>query len=336
MTKRKRRTSKDKKKTNSKKYIILTTLILLLSIIIAGLSFYLYRLGYEKGLAEHKPHSLKKIRQKEQLALKKILKEDQLSEIEDYRQNISSHSSKAHKPSSKSATSSSKKSYTYKTNNTNISKKPRLAIVLDDVAYGYQVKAIQTLHLPINLSFFPPSPAHPNTPLYAKSFRHYMIHLPLEAMHYSREEAVTLRSSTSLQAMDRYIEMLRRHFPRAQCINNHTGSKFTANYEAMRRLVKILDKYHFCFLDSRTTPNTAVPRLMHDLHRKYLARNIFLDNIQNVQKIKDQLKKAIRLAKRRGIAIAIGHPHPKTLQALRESKGVLKEVRLIYVDELLK
>ncbi len=162
-----------------------------------------------------------------------------------------------------------------------------------------------------------------------------MIHLPMEAMHYSHEERYTFRPTTSTLAMDRYVAALRKEFPRARCINNHTGSRFTADYKAMKRLISVLDRYHFCFIDSRTTPRTQVPRLMRNFHRRYLARNVFLDNDINVAKIKAQLKKAIHLAKRRGLAIAIGHPHAKTLEAIRESKGILKEVRLIYVDELL-
>ncbi len=162
-----------------------------------------------------------------------------------------------------------------------------------------------------------------------------MIHLPMEAMHYLHEERYTLRPTTTTREMDRYIAKLRKDFPRARCINNHTGSRFTADYEAMKQLIGVLDRYRFCFLDSRTTPKTQVPKLMRHLHRSYLARDIFLDNDIDVAKIKTQLKKAVRLAKRKGLAIAIGHPHAKTLEAIRESKGILKEVRLIYVDELL-
>ncbi len=332
MTKRKKRTPKRKRssKRSNKKYLYLSFALLILTLLIVGLSLYLYRLGYQKGLEESKEsksyqRSLAQIKQREHTVLKKIF-QSHLSEIEDYRQNLSSSQSSFSQSSSSHAASSTKRKRV---------NKPYLAIVIDDVANSSQVRAIQSLRIPINISFFPPTPTHPNTPIYAQRLTHYMIHLPMEAMHYTHEEHYTLRSTTSTQAMDRYIATLRKKFPRARCINNHTGSRFTADYEAMKRLIGVLDRYRFCFLDSRTTPKTQVPRLMRDLHRRYLARNIFLDNDMDVAKIKAQLKKAVRLAKRQGLAIAIGHPHAKTLEAIRRSKGILKEVRLIYVDELV-
>ena len=334
MTKRKKRTPKRKRssKRSNKKYLYLSLVLFILSLFILGLSLYLYRLGYHKGLEASKSHqsasksSLAQIKKKERKALKKVL-ETPLSEIEDYRQNLSS--------SQRSSAGSSSQASSTMPHKSKKSHKPRLAIIIDDVAYASQVQAIKALGLPINVSFFPPTSIHPNTPRYARELSHYMIHLPMEAMHYLHEERYTLRPTTTTQAMDRYIARLRKEFPRARCINNHTGSRFTANYEAMKRLIGVLDRYRFCFLDSRTTPKTQVPRLMRHLHRPYLARNIFLDNDIDVAKIKAQLKKAVRLAKRKGLAIAIGHPHAKTLEAIRESKGILKEVRLIYVDELL-
>ncbi len=157
----------------------------------------------------------------------------------------------------------------------------------------------------------------------------------MEALHYSHQEPDTLLVTSSIQTIEKVVKNLRKEFPKAKVINNHTGSKFTADYGAMQRLFTVLDKYDFTFLDSRTTPDTKVPLLMKQLHRPYLARNVFLDNKQNVAYIKKQLKLAVALAKKRGVAIAIGHPHPATIKALKESQDILKEVKLIYVDDLL-
>ena len=63
-------------------------------------------------------------------------------------------------------------------------------------------------------------------------------------------------------------------------------------------------------------------------------RNIFLDNIRNVEYIKKQLKKAIELAKEKGYAIAIGHPYEVTFQAIKDSLKELKKVKVVYIDEL--
>jgi len=67
-----------------------------------------------------------------------------------------------------------------------------------------------------------------------------------------------------------------------------------------------------------------------------LARDIFLDNIADIGYIKNQLKKAVKLAKKHGYAIAIGHPHSTTFKALATSGTILKDVDIVYIDELYK
>ncbi|BCD60118.1 hypothetical protein NitYY0814_C1238 [Nitratiruptor sp. YY08-14] len=329
----KKRSTKKRKKKSSKEFLY-TILIALLLLGIAGTGFFLYTLGYEQGYKQAQEEYKKKAEQTKVKTLQKkkpktktvrnVEKKHQaaLSEIEDYKRN----SEQMKEPS----VLQPKHEKAIDTD------KPKLAIIIDDVAYGYQAKAIKNLGIPINPSFFPPSPRHPKTPQYAAMFSHYMIHLPMEANHYLHEEPDTLRITSSLQTIERVIAKIRKEFPKAKVINNHTGSRFTANYEAMKRLYKILDKYHFVFLDSRTTAQTVVPKIDRELGRTYLARNVFLDNEQNVPYIKNQLRQAIALAKKRGLAIAIGHPHPATLKALRESKDILNQVQLIYIDSLLK
>jgi len=214
------------------------------------------------------------------------------------------------------------------------SPKPKLVIIIDDMAFGYQVEALKRVGLRITPSFFPPSPRYPHTHLYAKELECYMVHLPMEAMGYGREEYDTLFVDADTRRIEEVIRKVRRRFPKAKYINNHTGSKFTADYEAMRKLVEVLGRYGFGFVDSRTTAKTRVPDVMREFGFSYLHRDIFLDNEPDPYKIRRQLKKAIRIAKRRGWAIAIGHPRKSTFEALRIAKDILKEVQLVYIDEL--
>ena len=327
-----RRKRKTKKRLSSKKYLILSVLIFVILFFMAVFGFFLYHLGYETCVQEVKAHaytSMQALKKREYEVLRKYL-DNKPSEIEDYEKNIvlSSASSQSRGSSSSSYNSS-------KPNKPKVveNKKPKLIIIIDDVAFNYQVRLLKNLGLKLNLSFFPLSSRHRNTAKFARKCRHYMIHLPLEANHYFNEEEVTLKVDSSTKEMERFIAKIRKDFPRAKFINNHTGSKFTANYAAMKRLVRVLRKYGFIFVDSRTTPHSQVARVMREFGYPYIARNIFLDNEANVSYIQNQLKKAIRIAKRKGIAIAIGHPRKATIKALAKSKAILKEVQLIYIDE---
>ena len=93
-----------------------------------------------------------------------------------------------------------------------------------------------------------------------------------------------------------------------------------------------LNSENIRFIDSRTTAKTAVPAVMKAYGMPYVARDVFLDHDPDVDAVKKQIKRAIAIARKHGSAIAIGHPHKKTLQALRESKGLFSDVELVRID----
>ena len=49
---------------------------------------------------------------------------------------------------------------------------------------------------------------------------------------------------------------------------------------------------------------------------------------------REKLEEAIKLAKKNGSAIAIGHPYSITFKTLKESKYLLKDLELVYVHQL--
>ncbi len=211
---------------------------------------------------------------------------------------------------------------------------PKLAIIFDDVSFGYQVKEIKALGLKVTMSFFPPTAIHPNTPALAAKEPFYMVHLPMEAMHFNKEETFTLHVKDSRKKIENRIRKIKELFPRAEYINNHTGSRFTANKQAVERLISVLDENGIHFIDSRTTSKTKVKEIMKKHHHKYIARDVFLDNNGDIASIKKQIVQAVRIAKKYGAAIAIGHPHSNTIKALQESKNLFKGVELVYVYQL--
>ncbi len=214
------------------------------------------------------------------------------------------------------------------------STKPKLAIILDDVSVKSQVEAIKKLNLPLTMSFLPPSKNRPNSAILASKEDFYMVHLPMEAKSFTKEEPFTLIVSDSqLKIRDR-IEKVKKLFPRVRYINNHTGSKFTSNEMAVNKLISSLNVNNINFIDSRTTADTKVPKVMKNFGLKYVARDVFLDHQMDKPYIKEQIKKAIKIAKSHGTAIAIGHPHANTLLAIAESKKLFKDVELVLVNEL--
>ncbi len=210
---------------------------------------------------------------------------------------------------------------------------PRLAIIMDDMGFLHQVKDLKKIKYPITPAFFPPSCRYPNTPSLARKFSHYMVHLPMEALQYSSPEYNTLLVSDDADILEQKISEVIRDFPKAIAINNHTGSKFTSDSEAMNRLFPILITYNIHFIDSRTSAKTKAVKVGENYNLKVLQRNIFLDNKADVSYIQKQLKKAVLYAKKHGEAIAICHPRDATFKALKKSQDILRGINLVYINE---
>ena len=212
--------------------------------------------------------------------------------------------------------------------------KPKLAIIIDDVAYAHQTRLIKKIPFKVTPSFFPPTKRHPDTIELSNNFKFAMIHLPTEALSFSRPEPETLKVGDSTQDMKKRIKQIKNWFPSIKYYNNHTGSKFTSDLKSMDRLIRVMKDEKIHFVDSRTTAQTKAPKVSKKYGLKLYSRDIFIDN--NIEKnlIKKQLKKAVSIAKKRGYAVAIGHPHVNTLQVLINAKSILKGVDLVYLKDL--
>lgn len=210
----------------------------------------------------------------------------------------------------------------------------KLIIVIDDISLESQVDALSDLGYPINLSFLPPTASHPKSAQIAQKVSHSMIHLPLQATNFEHEESDTLKVGDNYEIIEAKIAEVRKLYPKAKYINNHTGSKFSQDKESTDKLLKAMAKYDFDFLDSKTASNSTLCESARTFKVKCLERNIFLDNEQNEKYIISQLAKAIEMAKKYGKSIAIGHPHKETIQALQNSKELLSQVKIVYIDNL--
>ncbi|EDI8387966.1 divergent polysaccharide deacetylase family protein [Campylobacter coli] len=213
-------------------------------------------------------------------------------------------------------------------------KQSRLAIIIDDMANISQVRALQALKLKLIPSFFPPDKNHIDTPKLALKFDFYMVHLPLAAMNYTKPELDTLNPSDSEKRIFKKIQQVKKDFKDLKFINNHTGSLFTSDEKAMKKLYKAFEKEELIFVDSKTIASSKAPKVAKALGQIYIQRDVFLDNRDDVAYIKNQLIEAVRLAKQKGFAIAIGHPRKNTFKALEQSKDLLKSVELVYLSEI--
>lgn len=213
--------------------------------------------------------------------------------------------------------------------------KPRLVIIIDDVAYKHQADAIKAVNLKLTPSFFPATSAHPETPVLARRFSFYMIHLPMQALGgFKGAEIGTLTVDDDYEKIAKKLQSIKRDFPNLKYINNHTGSRFTSDAAAMDRMMRAVRDENLIFVDSKTTSPTKVYGAAKKYSMPYIARDVFLDHDGSKAAVRKQLKYAVELAKKRSYAIAIGHPHKNTLEVLQESAKLLQEVEVVYLKDL--
>ena len=222
------------------------------------------------------------------------------------------------------------------TPNSSVKGRAKLVLIIDDVATFEHASMIKSLGLKITPSIFPATKTHPDTPNIARSFEFYMIHLPMQAKHFDSPEIGTLTINESFESMHEKIKKIRKDFPRAKYTNNHTGSRFTSDYDAMDKAYRALIEQGFIFVDSKTIAQTAVARAAKKYNQPYISRDIFLDDDPSASAVRRELVAAVNLAKKRGYAIAIGHPKKNTIAVIKESKNnILKDVEVVYLKDIL-
>ena len=217
---------------------------------------------------------------------------------------------------------------------------PRLAIILDDLGSDRETaEAIFALHEPLTISVLP-FHAHSTEIAEEAKSRGYevMLHLPMQAVGNELPEAQQLYGGMSEGELTRAVEGMLKSVPTAIGVNNHEGSLATTDEKLMAELMVLLKQRGLFFIDSRTTAATVAFESAQKNGVRCGFRNVpFLDDVEEAAAIRKQMEQAIRGAKEKNGAIAIGHPHAVTLQVLQEMlpEAQSQGVRLVFVSELV-
>jgi len=198
--------------------------------------------------------------------------------------------------------------------------RPLVAVVLDDLGLD-RARTAEAIRLPgpVTLSFMTyAGEIREQTEAAHRGGHELFLHVPMEAVD-PRADPGPHALFTS-QSRDEILERLRWDLGRFDGfvgINNHMGSKFTADARSMTPVIEELRARGLVFLDSRTSPTSSGIRLAAAYAVPHAARDVFLDDDQTPSAIAGQLAQVEQVARQHGSAIAIGHPHDATLSALR-------------------
>jgi polysaccharide deacetylase 2 family uncharacterized protein YibQ len=217
----------------------------------------------------------------------------------------------------------------------------RLAIILDDLGSDRgAAEAIFALRYPLTISVLP-NHEHSNEIAEEAERRGYqvLLHLPMQSVGNEKPEAQELRPGMSAAEVSSLVAQLLQSVPGAVGVNNHQGSQATSDPALMNELMPVLRDRHLFYIDSRTTVATVAYDTAQSLRVPSAFRNVpFLDDVAEVGAVRKQLELALHGAREKGQAVAIGHPHPATLEALREilPRAQSEGVRLTFASDLVQ
>lgn len=222
---------------------------------------------------------------------------------------------------------------------------PRIAIIIDDLGYRATLDQ-RALALPaeVAVSVLPTAPLTQRIAAAAAAQdRDILVHLPMQSL--GGRPAMTdyapfvLHGETTRAELEQVVAEALAAVPQARGINNHMGSLVTQQPERMRWLMQWLACHRdLYFIDSFTTADSVAHAVAREQHVPTARRDVFLDDHHDVESVRLQFRRLVRLAHERGQALAIGHPRPETFEVLEQELAALDAhgVMLVPATDLLE
>jgi len=200
-------------------------------------------------------------------------------------------------------------------------KSASIILIIDDVGFDQQpIDAAMQIDPNLNFSILP-NAAHAEEfaqKLNARGFE-VLCHLPMEPVDYPRMSPGPNAIMTSMS--DAEIARATREaiatIPHARGVNNHMGSRATRDRRVMTTVLAALPKGLY-FIDSKTTRGSIAENVAREMKVPTIGRDVFLDDVQEEQAVRHQLRELVAVATERGSAVGIGHLYPVTVKVLKE------------------
>ncbi len=217
--------------------------------------------------------------------------------------------------------------------------RPRVAILIDDMGLGRPVcEGLLDLPLQLSYSFFPHGPATAEQAEHAHRLgRDVLLHQPMQPGNPTVDPGPgALVLGLDPAEVEAIVRTNLAAIPHVVGVNNHMGSRYTEDRAALGMFFQVLREERLFFVDSFTSPRSIALEQALAEGLPAARRQIFLDNVLSPERVCQQIRALISVAREQGEAIGIGHPHEATLIALGQCGEELRqEVELVGVSSLV-
>lgn len=217
---------------------------------------------------------------------------------------------------------------------------PKVAIVIDDVGFVQTHLAdFQRIKVPITFSVIPHTThGRANAELFHLQGQEIMVHLPMETKasqtsYGPGEVSGKMSDEQIVSTLDGDLALV----PYIKGLNNHEGTLATTDKRVMTVVVKYAQAHGLFFLDSLTSPHSIVSQVQGELGMPKRVNDVFLDHQDTVEYVKAQMQRLADLAKKKGVAIGIGHiQRNSTAQGILEMIPVLQSqgIEFVFISQI--
>jgi polysaccharide deacetylase 2 family uncharacterized protein YibQ len=196
----------------------------------------------------------------------------------------------------------------------------RVALVIDDLGRSLaEADRLLALGAPVSAAVLP---FEPRSAAVARRLRaagaEVLVHLPMEAADAADPGPNAIYEGLDAETVARRTGAAIDAVPGAAGVNNHMGSRATADEATMVAILGVVAERGLYFLDSRTTPDSLAFDRARARGVPAARRDVFLDDDPSPEAVRAQLERLLALARERGAAVAIGHPREATLAVLEQ------------------
>jgi hypothetical protein len=194
----------------------------------------------------------------------------------------------------------------------------RIALVIDDLGRSVaEVERLLALGVPLGYAVLPwERRTREVAARLARAEAELLCHLPMAGRAGANPGPGALSPGDRPARLAALTRRALDELPEAAGVNNHMGSRLTADPEAMAAVLDAVAARGLYFLDSRTTPDSVAFDLARARDLPAARRDLFLDEDPGEGAIEEAFDRLLDLARARGAAVAIGHPRPATLAVL--------------------
>ncbi|MED1793288.1 divergent polysaccharide deacetylase family protein [Brevibacillus nitrificans] len=225
-----------------------------------------------------------------------------------------------------------------------ISPKKVVAFVIDDFGNNMAgTEEMLALPVPLTVAVMPFMPStKQDAELAHKKGHDVFVHMPMEPNKGKKSwlGPGSITADLSDEEIKSRVQKAIDDVPHAIGMNNHMGSKITANEHIMRIIMGVVKERGLIYLDSKTTDKSVAIKLAKEMGVPYAENQIFLDDVYSVPHITQQMEKICKRMNTMPMTVAIGHvgpPGKKTASVLRQYIPRLqKEAEFITISKLVR